>query len=208
MLSKQKSFLFFIILIMLTVSLPKANALGVGPPYLEFDLLPDGSNSTTVYVTSGGLSGELIIGSEGLPFRVEPSKINMTSSDANVPVELTFYGNETLESGVYIGLVTFYADTGGFIAYRIRIWATINLLGEAQVREDEEEPETPDEEEESEEEPEAETEPESEEESEIFAEEEEPEEESQDNSNPYFIGGVTGAAVLGVLVVVVLRWKK
>jgi len=172
--------------------LPWANALGIGPPSFELNLQMDGSNSTTVYLLSDGLEGELIIGRENLPFRVEPSKINMSKEDNYRPVELTFYGNETLEPGVYEGMVTFIAYTGGFVAVGIKIRAKINLLSEAQEEEpehgeliefltdpeSEEELETIAEEEREEEEPEV-----------VF--EEEPEDESPENSgNPYRIGGL------------------
>ncbi len=131
-MSKRTPFLFFIILIVSTIPLRQVGALGIGPPSFELSLQMDGSNSTTVYITSDGLDGQLIVGKENLPFRIEPSTINMTASDVNVPVELTFYGNETLESGVYEGKVTFLAYTGGFVAMGIKIRVKINLLGEAQ----------------------------------------------------------------------------
>ncbi len=89
----------------------------------------DGSNSTMIYVTSDGLSGELIVGTENLPFSVEPSRINISRNDVNVPVELTFYGNETLDPGVYEGKVTFLAMTGSFVAMGIKVRVNINLIG-------------------------------------------------------------------------------
>ena len=148
-MSKKTPFLFFIILIVSTMPLPRAEALGIGPPSFELNLQMDGSNSTTVYFNSDGVTGELIIGKEDLPFRIEPSRINMTSGDVNVPVEITFYGNETLEPGVYEGKVTFIAYSGGFVAVGIKIRATINLLeASPEIQEEEpdiieEEPENP-----------------------------------------------------------------
>lgn len=136
-MSKQIPFLFFIILIVSAMPLPQAEALGIGPPSFELNLHMDGSNSTTVYLLSDGLEGRLVIGSENLPFRVEPSRINMTKEDNYRPVELTFYGNKTLEPGVYEGKVTFLAMTGGFVAVGIKIRAKINLL---EVQEEEPEP--------------------------------------------------------------------
>ena len=129
-MSKRNPFLFFIILIMLMPS-PQAEALGIGPPSFEMDLQMDGSNSTTFYITSDGLSGQLIVGMEDLPFRVDPPRVNMTRDDVNAPVEITFYGNETLEPGVYEGKLTFLAYTGGFVAMGIKIKVKINLLDEA-----------------------------------------------------------------------------
>jgi len=143
-MSKRTPFLFFIILILSTMPLPRAEALGIGPPSFELDLRIDGSNSTTVYLLSDGLEGELIIGLESLPFRVEPSKINMSKEDHYRPVEITFYGNETLESGVYEGIVTFIAYTGGFVAVGIKIRAKINLLETSPELHHEEEPDLPD----------------------------------------------------------------
>ena len=120
-MSKRTPFLFFIILLVSTIPLPQADALGIGPSSIELDVSFDGSNSTTVYFDSDGVTGEPIIGREDLPFRIEPSRINMTSGDVSSPVELTFYGNETLEPGVYEGKVTFLAYTGGFVAMGIKI---------------------------------------------------------------------------------------
>ncbi len=181
-MSKQTSFLFFIILIASTTPLPRAEALGIGPPSFELDLHMEGSNSTTVYITSDGLIGELIVGKETLPFRIEPSTINMTSDDANMPVKITFYGNETLDPGVYEGKVTFLAMTGGFVAVGIKIRAKINLLGEAlEVQEAESEPE-----------PGLEIEPRVEE----------------TNYTPYIIGGVAGGVVVVSLALILLWWKR
>jgi len=210
-MSKRTPFLFFIILLVLA-PLPWAEALRIGPSSLELDLPIDGSNSTTIYFNSDEVTGELIIGKEDLPFRMEPSRINMTSGDVNVPVELTFYGNETLEPGVYEGKVTFIAYSGGFVAVGIKIRAKINLL---EVQEEEPEMSV---EGESEEEPEAEIEPESEEKLDLpdiddlkdWAEgkqetsEEEPEPESQEiDYTPYLMGG----AAIVALVSIIIWWK-
>ena len=216
-MSKQINFLLFIILLISTMPLPWAEALGIGPPSFELDLQMDGSNSTTVYLLSDGLEGELVIGTEKLPFRVEPSKINMSKDDHYRPVELTFYGNETLEPGVYEGMVSFIASTGGFVSLGIKIRVKINML-EASPEIQEEEPERPVAAE-SEEEPEAETEQESEPEPEYTwmaesgvplegeqeASEEEPEPESQEmNYAPY----VMGVAAVAALVSVAIWWKR
>ncbi len=187
MLSKQKSFLFFITLLIL-IPLPRAEALGIGPPSFVIYLHVDGSNSTTFYITSDGLEGQLIVGMENLPFRVDPPRVNMSKDDVNVPVELTFYGNETLEPGVYEGKVTFLAYTGGFVAMGIKIRAKINLLDEAQEIQEE---------------------PESEEEPEVIVEEEEPEAASQENSgNPYVIGGLVGAAIAACVALIFVWWNR
>jgi len=232
-MSKRTPFLFFVILLASTMPLPQADAIGIGPPSFELDLQIDGSNSTTFYINSDGLEGQLIVGMEDLPFRIDPPRINMSKDDVNVPVELTFYGNETLESGVYEGKVTFLAMTGGFVAVGVKIRAKINLLGEAQVREEEEEPEMSVEGE-FEEEPEAETESEfdddeSEDEEEIESDESESDNEEEtdndetneesedeesdedenedDDGNLYLIGGLAIGAIVA-LGLIVIWWKR
>jgi len=207
-MSKKASFLLFIILLLSTMPLPQADALGIGPPSFELDLQMDGSNSTTIYLLSDGLEGKLIIGKENLPFRVEPSQINMSKEDNYRPVELTFYGNETLEPGVYEGMVTFIAQTGGFVAVGIKIRAKINLLGKASETQHDERQELPnidelgDRAEHMQEASEEETEPEPEFETEY---ETEPEPESQEmDYTPYLMGG----AMMAVLVPIIILWKR
>ncbi len=196
-MSKRITFLFFIILIVSTMPLPKAEALGIGPPSFELNLQMDGSNSTTIYLLSDGLEGELVIGRENLPFRVEPSKINMSKEDNYRPVELTFYGNETLEPGVYEGMVTFIAQTGGFVALGIKLKAKINLLGEVQ----EEETETTIEEE-------SETETESEEEPKIETVQESKTEPDVEAQEVDYIPYVRGGAVATTLILAIIWWKR
>ncbi len=127
-MSKKTLLLFFIILTLSSMTLPHAEALGIGPPFFDLDLQIDGSNSRKFYITSDGLEGQLIVGMEDLPFRVEPLTINISRSDVNLPVEITFYGNETLDPGIYEGKITFLASTGGFVTVGIKIKATINLF--------------------------------------------------------------------------------
>jgi len=179
-MSKRTPFLFFIILIVSTIPLPKANALGIGPPSFEIDLQVGGSNSTTFYITSDGLEGQLIVGMENLPFRFDPPRVNMSKNDVNAPVEITFYGNETLEPGVYEGKVTLLAYTGGSIAMGIKIKAKINLLDEVQ----EEEPESDDD------------------------ETNEASEDETDTSNPYLIGGLAGVAIAAGFAAIFMWWKR
>lgn len=129
-MSKHKSPLFFLLLILAYSfnAITPASGLGIGPPSFDLNVPVDGLNSTTFYVTSDGLDGELIVGTENLPFKVEPSRINISADDVNKPVLLTFYGNETLEPGLYEGKVTFLAMTGDFIAVGIKIKANITLV--------------------------------------------------------------------------------
>jgi hypothetical protein len=107
-------FLFFLLF---TLTTPiRVFGLGVGPPSLEIQVPVDGFNSTVVYFTSDGLSGELIVGCENLPFKVEPEAVSMSPDDVNKPLEITIHGNSTLESGTYNGKLTFIGMTGGAVA--------------------------------------------------------------------------------------------
>ena len=112
-------FLFFLLF---TLTTPiRVHGLGVGPPSLELQVPVDGSNSTVVYFTSDGLSGELIVGCENLPFKVEPETVSMSPDDVNKPLEITIYGNSTLGSGTYNGKLTFIGMTGGAVAMGVKL---------------------------------------------------------------------------------------
>ena len=126
----RKSFLPLFYFFLISVFFSMVYGMGIGPSSLEIDVPFDGFNSTTVYLTSDGLDGELIIGKENLPFRIEPAKQNMSAGDVNKPVVITVYGNETLSPGVYDGKLTFIGYTGGSMAMGIKIRIRVNLIGE------------------------------------------------------------------------------
>lgn len=118
----------FLIFFILTLNTPAGvSGLGIGPPSLEIDVPTDGFNSTVVYVTSDGLSGELIIGQENLPFTVEPEKIALDPEDVNTPVEIIIHGSKDVDPGLYEGKLTFIAMTGETVAMGIKIKIDVNL---------------------------------------------------------------------------------
>jgi len=125
---KQPSFFFFIILIVSNLSIYQVSGLAIGPAIYEFDIEFNGTNTMIYSITSGGLSGQLAIDLENLPFRVEPTRINITKDGVDIPVELTFYGNDTLNLGTYKGYVIFLTFTNEFVAYAIKTKATINYI--------------------------------------------------------------------------------
>ena len=121
---KLTPFLFFL-LITLTTPIG-VYGLGIGPPTLELDVPVDGFNKTVVYVTSDGITGNLIIGSENLPFTIRPDTFPLSPDDVNTPIEITIYGNSTIDSGQYDGKLTFIGMTGDTVAMGIKIRIEIN----------------------------------------------------------------------------------
>ncbi|MBN2074181.1 MAG: hypothetical protein JW762_01385 [Dehalococcoidales bacterium] len=73
-----------------------------------------------MYITSDH-NGELIIGVEDLPFRIEPSTIPVKSIDEHKRVELRIFGDSSLEEGEYSGKLTFLAYSGNNIANGIKV---------------------------------------------------------------------------------------
>lgn len=101
------------------------DGLSVGPSNLGNITLPqDGTVTANVYITTH-YDGKLIIGTENLPFTVEPAEIQVTSTDKDRKVELVFHGNESVEGGQYAGKITFLAYQGGNVAYGVKIKANV-----------------------------------------------------------------------------------
>ena len=117
----------FIIILTACTCLPGAHGLGIGPPSLSVTVPADGFNTTTVYVTADGLSGNLFIGTEGNQFKVEPERFTLSPDDVNVPLKLTIYGNETLTPGLYVEKLTFIAFSSGSVAVGIKVKAEIEV---------------------------------------------------------------------------------
>ena len=102
----------------------------VGPPYVSVTVPADGTSTVCVYITSG-LDGEIVIGTEDLPFQVEPEIINVASADENKKVELTFYGDESVDEGDYSGKLTFLGYLGNNVACGVKIKANVTQVGSA-----------------------------------------------------------------------------
>jgi hypothetical protein len=100
----------------------------VGPPSINVTVPADGESTAHVYITSG-FDGEIDVGTESIPFRVEPETISVSSTDNNRRVELTFYGDESIEEGTYSGKLTFLAHTGDNVAYGVKIKANVTQVG-------------------------------------------------------------------------------
>jgi len=108
-----------------------AASFGIGPPSIELEVPADGSTIATFYITSD-FEGELQVSLENIPLRVEPATIPITKTDSSCKVELTFYGNESLNTQVYDGYVRFLALTEGNIATGIKVKAKVTNVVEEQ----------------------------------------------------------------------------
>jgi hypothetical protein len=101
----------------------------VAPSRLEITVPEHGSSTAYVYITSH-LDGELIVGTEDIPFRVEPETIPVSSVDKNKKVELQIYGDPAVGGGKYTGKLTFLALTDENLALGIKIDVYITKISE------------------------------------------------------------------------------
>jgi len=109
----------------------------VGPARLEVTVPENGSSPAYVYVTSY-LDGELVVGTEDLPFRIEPGTIPVSSTDRNQEVELLVYGDPSLVEEQYSGKITFLFYAGDNVAYGVKLRADITQTVEPEVSADSE----------------------------------------------------------------------
>ncbi|MDD5511053.1 MAG: hypothetical protein PHI12_09620 [Dehalococcoidales bacterium] len=100
----------------------------VAPTKLDIEVPENGSGNAYIYITSE-FDGELFVDTEGIPFRIEPDKIRITSTDLNRRVELSVYGDPSLENGVYSGKVTFLAYKSDTVAYGVKLEANVTQVG-------------------------------------------------------------------------------
>lgn len=121
---KKRILLTAIITVVIFGLLPGV-ALGGGgfsvtPTHLEATVTGDEASPLYIYITSYS-DGELIVGTEDIPFRIEPESIPVSSTDENRKVELLVYGDPSLEEGEYSGRLTLLAYSGTNVAYGIKI---------------------------------------------------------------------------------------
>lgn len=134
----MKKYVLAAVLIILILLLPFTSiALGdsgfaVGPPSISVTVPADGESTACVYITSG-FDGEITVGTENIPFRVEPETIPVSNSDQNRKVELTFYGDTSIEEGAYSGKLTFLAHTVDNVAFGVKIKANVTQVADEQA---------------------------------------------------------------------------
>ena len=131
---KKVALVAILAVLILLLTLPSV-ALGsagfaIGPPSISVTVPADGESMAYVYITSG-FTGELVVGTEDIPFRVDPKTIQVSSTDQNKEVELTFYGDQSVEEETYSGKLTFLSHADNNVAYGVKIKADVTQVGQA-----------------------------------------------------------------------------
>ena len=113
-----------LMLVVLSASPALAVALRVGPARVEFDVPANGSTEVTfrVYDFSGDVAVEL----EDIPLRVEPEVVTVEAVEGGAPITLSFYGDKSLGSQTFKGIVYFSPASGGMVSLRVGVRATVN----------------------------------------------------------------------------------
>jgi len=101
----------------------------VAPAEIDVTVYGDGGSTAYVYITSQ-FDGELIVDTEGMPYRVEPGRVRVSSTDENRKVELAVLAEPGVEAGVYTGKLTFLAYTGTNVAYGIKMAFSVTQVNE------------------------------------------------------------------------------
>jgi len=99
----------------------------IGPAKLVVSVPENGSSPTHVYVTSY-IDGELIVGTENMPFRVVPENVPISANDRMRMIELQVYGNPDVEAGEYSGKLTFKIRSDGNVAYGVKLEANVTQV--------------------------------------------------------------------------------
>jgi hypothetical protein len=105
------------------------SGFSVAPARLEVTVPENGSSHVYIYIYSQ-FDGEIAVGTEDIPFRVEPERIAVNSTDKNKKVELIIHGDPALEAGEYAGKLTFLGLTGKNVAYGVKIDVRITQIRE------------------------------------------------------------------------------
>ena len=107
-----------------------AMGFAVGPTNINLTVQDDGTSSTTIYLLSDGYEGEIIVGSEGIPFSVYPEVISINKTDYQKKVDLTVYGNKSVSDGPYHGSLTFLGSTGENVMSGVKIKTVVHQIGQ------------------------------------------------------------------------------
>jgi hypothetical protein len=106
------------------------SGFSVAPAKLEVTVAEGESSPAYVYITSD-FSGDLMIGTEGIPFRADPGSIAVNSTDRDRKVELSIHGNPSARGGEYRGKLTFLAYAGDNVAYGVKVDILVTQIGGA-----------------------------------------------------------------------------
>ncbi|MBC2698786.1 MAG: hypothetical protein HF976_06425 [ANME-2 cluster archaeon] len=130
----NKEWIFLIILTGYVCAVPfaaSATGFAVGPPSINLTVPVDGENTIVVYVTSHDYDGEVVVGTENIPLRVSPKVIQLSDTDENRRIELTFYGNRSVKEETYSGKLTFLGSTEKNIVGGVKIKVAVTQISRA-----------------------------------------------------------------------------
>jgi len=118
-----------LVVAMLTVASPVlALSIGVSPTHVELEVPSNGSTTTNINIHY--FSGDVNISLIDIPLRIEPSTIHVEASDNPVPIELTIYGNHSLDTQVYDGYIRFIAVSGGAATGGVQVIAKVTNIAD------------------------------------------------------------------------------
>jgi len=118
-----------LVVAMLTVASPVlALSLGVSPTNIELEVPGNGSATANLHVHY--FSGDVNISLIDIPLRVEPSTIHVDASDEPVAIELTIYGNHSLDTQVYDGYIRLIAVSGGAATGGVQVIAKVTNIAD------------------------------------------------------------------------------
>jgi len=106
---------------------PTDSGFSIAPARLEVSVSERGGHAP-VYITSY-FDGELAVGTEGLPFLIEPETIAVTRGDRDRRIELTVSGSPEVAPGDYPGKLTFLAYAGKNLAYGVKVQVVVKKEG-------------------------------------------------------------------------------
>ena len=130
----NKEWIFLIILtgyVCISPCTASATGFAVGPPSINLTVPVDGENTVVVYVTSHDYNGEVVVGTENIPFRVSPEVIQLSDTDENRRIELTFCGNRSVKEETYSGKLTFLGSTEKNIVGGVKIKVAVTQVSRA-----------------------------------------------------------------------------
>ena len=133
-INMNKEWMFLIILTVYVVAVPyaaSATGFAIGPPSINITVPVDGEHTAIVYVTSHDYNGEVVVGTENIPFRVSPEVIQLSDTDENRRIELTFYGNRSVKEETYSGKLTFLGSTEKNIVGGVKIKVAVTQISRA-----------------------------------------------------------------------------
>jgi predicted phosphodiesterase len=100
----------------------------VSPPSLSIAVDRRGSSRFSLKMASSA-DAQIIVGTEDLPFEVEPDTLRIEGSGQPQTFELEIHGDPTSANGEYEGRLTFVRDAGDNVALGVKVKAMVSQTG-------------------------------------------------------------------------------